>query len=147
MLVLLCVISVPQILWILKTLCWSRGCKEGWGTHSLVWERCNSFDPMPGKDEYQNGFLICPYHAPAWGKELASTVESLLIAGKTKEHPLTTAGPVRFPSQDFGIRHKLSYWAVGAVPSLETQKSRQAFGWGLNILGFCVLKCKQRTCL
>ena len=44
----------------LRNFCWLRGCKEGWGTHRLVWETGNSFDPMPGKDEDQNRFPIPP---------------------------------------------------------------------------------------
>ena len=39
---------------------------------------------------------------------------------------MTIAEPIRFLPQDFGIGHKLSYWAVGAVPM-------KSLNWGAKI--------------
>lgn len=39
---------------------------------------------------------------------------------------MTIAEPIRFLLQDFGIGHKLSYWAVGAAPM-------KSLNWGAKI--------------
>lgn len=39
---------------------------------------------------------------------------------------MTIAEPIRFLPQDFGIGHKLSYWAVGAAPM-------KSLNWGAKI--------------
>ena len=62
---------------------------------------------------------------------------------------MTIAEPIRFLPQDFGIGHKLSYWAVGAVPmkSLTWGAKIGIWGGGLHIGGLYILKSKQRICL
>lgn len=61
---------------------------------------------------------------------------------------MTIAEPIRFLPQDFGIGHKLSYWAVGAVPmkSLNWGAKIGILG-GLPIGGLYILKSKQGICL
>ena len=48
---------------------------------------------------------------------------------------MTIAEPIRFLPQDFGIGHKLSYWAVGAVPMKSLTWGAKIGIWG----GGCIL--------